>query len=508
MKRFLIGYIIITVVASVCLWLCYNRYSFGFVDKNGKLVVPIKYHYVLPRRDIYTKEMYYVGTNFFKSDVYDKTGYKFQTTGVFGGSVENLIFVTKTLLIKQVYYEDKLIANNVQVFFPVKPFVEIRDKSGYNIINTETGKMLFPQKYFLIEYKNGYFLAKGKTKNKADFQTEVFYDLYDLEGNKVFSGTFPAYDVYRDLVISGGKLYSKDGHVYNETTFGDYGIYNDKLYVVINYEPYVYNNEKNTFEPTDICYIKLDYNKYVNDNYSSFAVYKNGKYGLVIDDYESPIIYDDILNSIKGERAFIVKKGDNYGVLGPDTNIPCLYKDIDNVGYHLFRATKDLRDNPFGINENRGVKKIFTKPKPPEIKPAMIMSDRSVVDGNSNIKTAILDAKGNVIIPATNNEIRVKENAIIVSESTNPMIHLKLYIYDHKGNLKMTRSGEFRSINSNHLVVNNEYIDLQTFKSYNSLRDLILDKNPDDELLKEAEITDRYFGPGFLVKYKKPWFGK
>ena len=119
------------------------------MDKNGKLVVPIKYHYVLPRRDIYTKEMYYVGTNFFKSDVYDKTGYKFQTTGVFGGSVENLIFVTKTLLIKQVYYEDKLIANNVQVFFPVKPFVEIRDKSGYNIINTETGKMLFPQKYFL-----------------------------------------------------------------------------------------------------------------------------------------------------------------------------------------------------------------------------------------------------------------------------------------------------------------------------------------------------------------------
>ena len=87
-------------------------------------------------------------------------------------------------------------------------------------------------------------------------------------------------------------------------------------------------------------------------------VRQNGKYGFIIGDYKSPVIYDNIYYG--REKACVVKLGDKVGVIGPDTNIPCDYKyifrgiknsDTFTLIYNI-NTTKEISDE-INLNWNR-----------------------------------------------------------------------------------------------------------------------------------------------------------
>ena len=70
---------------------------------------------------------------------------------------------------------------------------------------------------------------------------------YILSEKKLYSGNLIADDYFKDLIISGNRLYSKEGKLHNNTTLTEYTVFKDNLYAIIDYKPYIYNIEKNSF---------------------------------------------------------------------------------------------------------------------------------------------------------------------------------------------------------------------------------------------------------------------
>ena len=528
MKRFFILYIIAVIVGVLCIWLDYNRYMVGFADETGKIVVPIKYHYAIDQIQydkIGTGETFtFIGTNFFRTDVYDKRGILFQTKGIYQGGTNNVKIYRNGLRFADVYYKDKLIEKKVLVLWPIKPFFEITDKTGKkNFLNSETGKYILPKKYDVINLLNDqgliyasdntqseYYLDDMEFHRKIDENAEKVYELYDLKGNKLYSGSFPADGVYKDLVINTGKLYSKDRKVYNNTSFGKWTIYNDKLYVIIDYKPYVYNREKNTFDKTDIDYVRIG-NTYDPDN-QAFCVHQNGKFGIIMGDYKTPIIYDNVLRMFnKTNDGFVVIKDNKYGAIGPKINIPCKYdmvsRDFDafyKPKYNLYVVMKT--DKNMNLSEDfKGVKELYTKPIEYDR-----VSAEPMIDQIKNIKPpkmlyTVANASGKELIPYISGEIEITPTSIIATKQINGFFNLT-YIYDHTGKekMKLKIAGDLIGINL-YKTFDNKYIDLETYKTYNSVNDYIISKNPHNQTLKDAEISN--FGySGYFIRYKKPIF--
>ena len=512
MKKFFLLFIFLILFGLFYTYIDFSRYFHGLIDDTGKVLVPIKYSYISPSIQLWEgkgylnqyphvfpptgasnpTESYCFGTNFFSTDVYDKTGFLFHTKGRLWDMIGNVkIYMGMNPKLKNIYYKDKLIEKKVKYYSLINNFLIIKKKEGDNILDTETGKYLLPTYYDYVSYDLGFFHARKGELN----------ELFDIKGNKLYSGKTYANNIVKDLIISDGYLYTKDGQKFNNMLLQNYTIYNDNLYIIKDYKPYIYNREKNAFERTEIDYTRL--NEFSNYNINRFYVHKNDKFGIILDDFESPVIYDDIIRFSKKKKAFVVKLNNKYGVVGPNANLPCIYDFIsidENSENNYYLAYK--YNNPdtnslfpdYTLKKNKYIKSDYPKgiiigkiiPMPPA-------------------QVTVINSSGKELIPYydnTYNKIKICNKYILV------ITRKQTIIYDNKGNKITTLD---KSHNEADIAYNNllclwwdEYIDLETQKKYSSFVDFIADKNPEIPYIKDCKIINN--GSAKLIVYKKPLF--
>ena len=299
-------------------------------------------------------------------------------------------------------------------------------------------------------------------------------------------------------------LYTKDGKRYNDTPIYFHTIYNGKLYIIKDGKPLVFNKEKNTFEPTDTDYIK----------HRSFApnvyVHKNGKFGVIMGDFKSPVIYDDIVYYYKWDNSFLVKQGDKYGVIGPHTNIPCVYTSISSRKSGYYQVSKKS-DKEMAFRYYTETASNFYKITSRE--------NNSISSRDPYPETfTLVDSTGKELIPPQYTNIYVFDKYIYATnndmtghgyKTTGKRLY---HIYDKQGNLVKTLSKGMKRVNNNLMSETRELykydgghhckvMDMNTLKTYDSIKDFIIAQNPNNQLLKDCDITiDDY---GFEIRYHK-----
>lgn len=484
MKKFFNIYILVVILGLLYICVDFSRYSVGLLNEDGEIVVPITHRFPFEYIDYEKLKVGPLTTNFLNSRVYDEKGFLFETKGIYWAGDENLTFKVGPTAKINAYYKDKLIEKNIKsVGYTTKHLYTLTCKDGSNVLNSQTGEYLLPKKYKEVNFFHNLYQAEDTG----------IHELYDKTGKKLYSGNLRADDYFKDLIISGNRLYSKEGKLHNNTTLTEYTVFKDNLYAIIDYKPYIYNIEKNTFEETDIDYIRpsKSYQRYID---RCFYVHKKGKFGVIIDDYESPIIYDDIKDLFVKEKACLVIQGNKYGIIGPNTNIPCIY---DNISSYLNRYLYGIyivskQDHTSQINFP-GVKQKYTKP--PMTRQDYITPPQQKVI--KNYYTAV-DRQGKELIPYSDTEMYINKDYIISGDRQND----KTNIYDHKGNKLLTldffvetgKGIDDKRINVifNRLIKINEnkYFDIKTQKYYSSINDFIAEINPQTQLPKNFYVYD------------------
>ena len=468
--------------------------------------------------------------------MYSEEGFEFRTNGLVRNSIGDVKVISHGFFDNQdIYYKDKLIEKNGSLSDVDEPYVHIIDRFGKeNYLNYKTGTFLLPKNYDSIgktfegniiavdekrEENVSVFNAIGLFR-KEDIEENDIHTLYSQDGRELYSGPSNIVGVYKDLFIhDNGRnskwLYSREGKKYNGFYFSEYTIYNDKLYTIKDYEPFVYNRDKNTFEKTDICYLTIKDRPKKN---TFICVYQNGKFGIICDDFKTPIIYDDVYSSsVNG--LFFIRQGDKIGLIGKDVNIPCVYSSLKfNVDFYeediikdLFIVGKNKENRPFYLN---GFKRMFTTPEKEKEELDNMAKTR---DNQSNLYFTVVDSKGKELLPCKYTSIKITHDVIIARESISDKIpdnNGPCHIYDHKGMLKMViNTAHDILINDRLLAINyNEYLlDLKTLKKYKSLKDYLIETNFDNELIKDSDVfvlpisaNNRHF----YIRYKKPFFSK
>ena len=525
MKKFFIFYIILLLIGFCCLYYRFGGYRFGYADETGKIVLPIKYIHVYAYPSIYDEvynqkpNVHYVGLSLTSSDHLYQSGYKFKSKNPYDDRLNNLICNPMT---QKTYYNNKLIAKRSDISFmkrDIFPYVEalkLKDNhdgtcatTSTNYLNTENGTFLFP-KFSHYEYKNGHYILDEKTYN----------EVYDKTGKKICHVNLKVGDFCDDLIIGNFMpmpsnipdynpiqnymIFNKKGELLNQTSFNKYNIYNNKIYIIFNGIPFVFNKENNTFDKTDIDYIVKDYN--------CIYVHKKGKFGVIIDDYESPIIYDDISDYKRRAKTCIVKQGDKYGVIGPDTNIPCIYTAIGHSLTGFYKASKTAKPQR---HFTQAASSYYDSkiPGPPYKAPSTQYDPQKLLNVNNSY--TVVDKKGKELLPPKYNDFQIYDKYIFATGEVGQ--DKKIFdIYDKDGNFVKSLQTYLRRINDRlafyddrKIVFYDRYkdfkvMDMDTLKTYDSVKDYIIFKNPDNELLKDCDVSEQKLG--FTIKYKKKLF--
>ena len=508
MKRFLILFIILIMFCSVCLWYQFHGYRFGYADETGKIVVPIKYNFVFTRPsinyDLYDNNlelMNYIGVDFNGIDYYNTKGFKYHTRSLYDERIGNISIKG---FIKKIYYKGKLVARNTDRVIKddrIMPYVRVNKYNDFtkaNYLNVEDGTFLFP-KFTDVEYKEGYYFIQNKDNTEIYDKKGVLISKVDFEACDVFDDlficrVFDAYQEKQDMEFSDDTIYynivTKDGKKINDDYIMNYSKYNNNLYIrTKNGKPYVYNKEIHKFEKTHKDYIKLNI-------CSCVYVHEKGKFGVIIDDYESPVIYDDILTYFDKEKSCLVKKDGKYGVIGPNTNIPCIYNyTIENPIYGLYRYS-----NSNNLSDSITRASYYYDSKP-----------LSLPTGSAEITYGVLDSKGKEIVSQKYMNIIQFEKYIYAGDPKNNIYH----IYDRDGKIVKTLSSPIWIPDASNLaqiidkkpcpyeIGDSDYkvMDMNTLKIYNSIKDYVISKNPDNELLKDCDIYNHRHG--FMIRYRE-----
>ena len=119
------------------------------------------------------------------------------------------------------------------------------------------------------------------------------------------------------------------------------------------------------------------------------------------------------------------------------------------------------------------------------------------------------------MLPPKYNDIQIYDKYIFATGEVGQ--DKKIFdIYDKDGNFVKSLRTDLRRINDRLAFYDDRKIesydrykgfnvmDMDTLKTYNSIKDYIIFKNPDNELLKDCDISEQRFG--FTIKYKKKLF--
>ena len=216
-----------------------------------------------------------------------------------------------------------------------------------------------------------------------------------------------------------------------------------------------------------------------------------------MDDYESPLIYDNLIIAVDEENACIVVQGDKVGAIGPNTNIPCMYKEIKYLSNGYYAVRKEGSNIFLGIaylyKENKDSFPKFGNNGPPKY-------SWKIVDKYNN--------------PSITNEsfenIYSSENYIVLVPNIpmpfDPDKKIS-YIYDNKGNKILSVKGHF--VIENDLIkfknnINDErLIDLKTLKNYNSYNEFLTEKNSENQLIEKSFVKFDNNSYGFVITYNR-----
>lgn len=325
MKRFFIFFFSLVLISFCFLSACIMSVNFGMADKEGKIIVPVRYN------DVYERGGFYIGYRLFgKYDIYDGKGnflYSLKKPCIKFNSVyyDVLDRSLYDLNYKKIFDNEHIsvyndISENGEEFLDFSdntcPFLFV-DSGDKKIIDTKTGKI----------YKNYNNTNRFWTIKKDDF-----YELYNLKGELLYRSKLNIQGIYKDFIIAKENeklyIYDKNEKKINSRGFDSFLIY-DRLYIN---RAEVYDTEKNIFFKTDFAFDE------VCDTFCRTE--KNGKYGLIGDNIYIDPVYDNVFyndNYNKKWDYFCVEKNKKMGLTDRKGNIklPIKYKSVFNTDKYI-----------------------------------------------------------------------------------------------------------------------------------------------------------------------------
>lgn len=519
MKKFLLVYFIAVIVFAGLLFGFYNTVKVGFVNSEGRIVLPCRYDNIHIIGDV----AFLCAEKGRKKYVFDKDGKLFFSfsRGKIDYAFGDIHFVINRNEIWDIKGNHIKLGDCKKVSFLsehsykkerrflvcVYPGRKNRcdeENSLYNVYDIKNEKMLFPALSEIYPNMSRLGFIPVKIKGK--------YGLYDTEGNAVVKAEkeFQINDVFGDVYITQTmgitSLVRKSGEKVENSSFNNYYVIGDSLYL-LKYSSYglpmpadsdvlppILNNKLSVYENGRIkeCSYFLEC---VGDN---FLVYKNKKYGLLGSDGHTILspVYDTIYNYSDSERnIWAVRKGDKAGAVveGDRVILPFKY-------YSLGYSPK----NKCFIAENKPTKTSVTKKDMPY--PGMPTESEADTKG-------VIDMKGKVIIPFRYSRIE-KSGKYFFARSERE----KRYdVYDEKGEcVKKFSSVQEFELEENKILIpvyeykNNERTELKDYKvtdtenlkEYARLRDWIAEKNSlsEEEKKKLSQCSVRMmWGLGFFI---------
>lgn len=325
MKRFFIFFFSLVLISFCFLSVCMLSVNFGIADREGKIIVPVRYN------DVFEWGGVYIGHRIFgKYDIYDSKG--------------NFLYSLKKPCIKfnSLYYDifsKKLYDQNHKLIFDnefLYLYNDISEEKGgiYLDFSDNTCPFLFVDSgdKKIIDTKTCKIYKNYNTNRYWTVRKDNFYELYNIKGELLCRSKLNVQGIYKDFIIvkENEKLYiyDKNEKKVNTGGFDSFLIY-DRLYIN---RAEVYDTEKNTFSKTDFSFDE------VRDIYCRTE--KNGKYGLIGENIYINPVYDNVFyndNYNKKWDYFCVEKNKKMGLTDRKGNIklPIKYTTVFNTEKYI-----------------------------------------------------------------------------------------------------------------------------------------------------------------------------